>query len=278
MHVGGGSSEFIVELGMSAINNIKYLDSLKLRILKGDRNTKVLLPFLKMMPFAINKDSLLTDYFNSIKKEELINSDSWELFYKYIDDLDNPQFQYLLNNRKIFVDKYTKPIIDKKISRGFDLYINKFYNDSVKILKLKTIDSCLYVEVLKNNFKCGFCTSNTKEKYYQLIAKTKFSFSEEKDIRPLEFSKISWFIYNNYKTYNDTLSLIKAKDWAYKACLALPNNHEINDTYAHILFELGKYDNAIIYEKNALSLAKEQKSANANFYYDELMKFEQSKK
>ncbi len=72
----------------------------------------------------------------------------------------------------------------------------------------------------------------------------------------------------------DALNIIK--EWSQYTCEKHPNNHFFNDTYAHILFDLGNIDEAVKHEEIALSVAEEKKQDEAEFYAKELKRFKES--
>ena len=89
----------------------------------------------------------------------------------------------------------------------------------------------------------------------------------------LDVNNVCWYIYENYKSFNDTSTLKMAKEWSYKALLRMPNNSVIVDTYAHILFELGYIREAIKHVEIAIEKGKEENSEFQKFYMDELERF-----
>lgn len=54
-----------------------------------------------------------------------------------------------------------------------------------------------------------------------------------------EMNSQAWFIYENYKKFNDLDALKLAASWCEKAYKIAPENYHLNDTYACILFDLG---------------------------------------
>ena len=63
---------------------------------------------------------------------------------------------------------------------------------------------------------------------------------------------MSWTVFENF---NDKPSLIKAEKWA-KRSVELLDKYFNNDTYANILFKLGKIKDARIAAEKAIELAK----------------------
>lgn len=116
-----------------------------------------------------------------------------------------------------------------------------------------------------------------KGKWNDYIAKAK-PYVALDNIEPMSINSICWNIYENYRTFNDITTLKLAKEWQEKAHKALPDNHPINDTYAHILFDLGFVKEAIEHEALAIKVATEEKSdKDLKFYNDEIERFKKVK-
>ena len=69
-----------------------------------------------------------------------------------------------------------------------------------------------------------------------------------------ELNNFAWAFYENI---DDKNMLIRAEAWAKTSC-ELDDNYASNDTYASILFKLGKNSEAKIIAEKAIRLAKEK--------------------
>ena len=96
-------------------------------------------------------------------------------------------------------------------------------------------------------------------------------------LHSVRLQALFYFIYENYKTFDDKTALSKAKEWAEQAYRLYPEDMQINNTYAHILFELGFASEAIHHEEIALKKAQETKSSSAKRYEEALLRFKQTK-
>lgn len=280
MSVGARDANYLIELGKVALDTTKNLKALLQKIKKGDRTSETLSSYLNINGNAIDKDSLLHDYFNSKSADEKLSKNSWNLFLNFVQDIDDPQFQFFIKNRKDYESKYGKVITDKKLMAGFDYYKYKYRDNLQKYEALKLIDSVLFLKSQKQNefyMAWGTFQKNKTDKgnWDDFTQKAKIYFSMDSIyIDPMELNNISWFIYENYKTFNDTLTLKLSKDLSYRSCLLMPNAHFINDTYAHILFDLGFVAEAIKYETVALKKATENNNSEVvKFYSDEVERF-----
>ena len=281
VHVGVGAldANTLIELGKTAMDDTRNLLSISKKIKAGDKSAQTLLLYLKNNNYASDKEALVNGYFKTATDEEKLSKDAWDLFENYnTNDIDNDQFQYFLKHRSVYEQKFGKKDVDNKIVNGFAFYQRKYGADSIKAASVKSIDPVLYSKylVLNGFMKASWEQRSQKDdkgKWDNYITKAKEIISLN-DMEPMSINDICWNIYENYRTFNDTTTLKLAKEWQEKAQKALPNNHPINDTYAHILFELGYVKKAVEHEELAIKIATEVNSTqDLKFYNDEVEKF-----
>ncbi len=113
------------------------------------------------------------------------------------------------------------------------------------------------------------------EKWNNYISKADKFFSLEK-VFPYEINSSAWFVYGNYKKYNDLEALNLAKSWCEKAYKVQPESLYITDTFACILFDLGYVERAVELETFAVKKAIEEKHHLLKWYKPRLEKFEKA--
>jgi len=276
--IGGMNADLLIELGKIAIDDNKNILSVVNKMKLGDKSIETLSQYLILNEYATDKDKLVDEYFKTASNEAKTSQEAWELFKKYIKNFDNAQFQYFLNHRDVYVQKFGKKEVENKIIDAFNIHINKNRNNLEKAASVKHIDPFLYSktilikEFMESNLK--FISNKTdKLSWDNFISKTKAIMALDNP-EPLMINKACWSIYENYQTFNDIETLKLAKIWQEKALIALPDYHPINDTYAHILFGLGFTKDAIEHEEKAIKVATEQNSLkDLKFYTDEIKIF-----
>jgi len=284
VHVGLGSmpAEAFIELGKTALDDIRNLRSISNKMKTGDKSIQTLTLFLNTNPYAPTANTLLTEYFKTASDEEKLSKEAWKLFVNFINDIDHDQFRYVLKNRSVYEEKFGKKEVDNKIIQAFGYYQRKYKDNPEKAASVKSIDPALFAKFLAlRDFSLAdyeFQTNKTdKAKWNNYIAKAKLAVVPD-DSEPMSINNICWTIYENYRKFDDIASLKLAKEWEEKAHKALPDNHPINDTYAHILFDLGFVKEAIEHEELAVKVATEEKSdKDLKFYKDEIEKFKKAK-
>lgn len=284
VHIGVGSmpANAFIELGKTALDDTRNLLSVSTKMKAGDKSVQTLTLYLKANPYAADAEALITEYFKTATDDIKISKDAWEMFKNYINDIDNDQFQYFLKHRTAYEQKYGKKEVDSKIVNGFNYYQQKYKDNPEKAASVKSIDPALYAKllVIRNYSLASYeqhSNKTDKGKWDNYIANVKGLFLQD-DMEPMTTNDICWNIYENYRTFNDTPTLKLAKEWQEKAHKALPDNHPINDTYAHILFDLGFVKEAIEHEALAIKVATEEKSdKDLKFYNDEIERFKKVK-
>ena len=281
--IGAGDANMLIELAKTALDDTRNLLSISNKIKAGDKSIQTLAIYLKNNNYASDKEALVNDYFKRATDDEKLSKEAWDLFKDYITDIDNDQFQYFLKHRSAYEQKYGKKEVDSKIINAFGYYQQKYKTNPEKAASVKSIDPALFAKFLKlRNFALASYEQRSnktdKSKWDNYIAKVKGLFLQD-DMEPMTTNDICWNIYENYRTFNDITTLKLAKEWQEKACKALPNNHPINDTYAHILFDLGLVKEAIEHEELAIKIATElNNTTDLKFYKDEVEKFKKLKK
>ena len=280
VHVGLGGMDAnpLIELGKIALDNNKNILSIVKKMKSGDKSIEILTQYLNTYPYAKDKEVLLDNYFKTASDETKMTKDAWILFRQNISNFDNAQFQYFLNHRDAYTVKFGKKEVDNQIINGFKNHINKNRDNPKKIASVKHIDPKLYSKcILEKNFmeaNWKFQENKTdKSSWDNFISKAK-SVMMNDSVEPMMINNVCWIVYDNYLTFNDIEALKMAKAWQEQALKALPEDHPINDTYAHILFGLGFIKEAIEHEELAIKMATEQNSLkDLNFYNDEIKIF-----
>ncbi len=277
VHVGIGAMEadMLIVLAKKAMDNTKNLLSITHKMKSGDKSIETLTEYLNAYEYGKDKDVLIEEYFKTASDEAKMSKEAWDLFTKHINNIDNSQFRYFINHRDAYNQKFGKKDVDNKIINVFITHLYKNRDNSEKAASIKQIDPELYSKAImtkeftESNWK--FLNNKTnKASWDYLIGKTKLIMTQD-IIEPMMINDVCWRIYENYKAFNDIEALKIAKTWQEHALKSLPDNHPINDTYAHILFGLGFIKEAIEHEEKAIKVATEQNSVkDLKFYTDEI--------
>ncbi len=243
-------------LAKDALNPEKQLATIKKNYEANPGNVEVAKKYFALLENAcMRANDDIAKYFATLKEEDLITSDNWEMIQLYQNDSDSREFKYLVKNRKKYAEMYSDEKVDEKINSVFEGSLR----DYLRLNNLKEYEA-LKTKIKKSGIPTGekiilvadlnlyrkkkewkkFVT--TAEKYVNKYGRNDFS----------QLNSISWTVFENC---NDKPSLLKAEKWA-KLSVELKDEYANNDTYANILFKLGKKQEAKIAAEKSIELAK----------------------
>jgi thiol-disulfide isomerase/thioredoxin len=155
-------------------------------------------------------------------KEELYMN-----YYNKTGDLDK-----YISNATIYCNASLMTISSDSIAKTDKKALDLFETTQKKLLVGK-IDSAQLAEL------SDYIAHATRNKYSQAL------------------NEVAWGFFEKAA---DTKTLENALSWSKRSLEIYPDNHMFVDTYANLLYKLGRNEEAIVKEKEALNLAKSKKS------------------
>lgn len=276
--IGCGGAEHLLQLGKTAMDSANNLKALQQKIKKGDRSAETLTAYLSANAYAPDQKTLLSEYFKNKNLEQRLSDPSWRLFQWFENDVESPQFKFFAKHRAEFETKHGKKAVREKLW----YLLNTNMRDSVKYNLLRKVDPVLFAEHKSfSKYQQAFSKARSNKSdltCWNNLLKAAKSYLALDSIEASQYNETSWYIYENYKTFQDAPALKLAKTWSEKALQLFPEEHEHMDTYAHVLFELGDVQEAINYEEKALRTGMAKKSNSVKFFADELDRFKKALK
>lgn len=277
VHRGIGSTVDVasfLELSKTAMNGDKNFKAINEKIRKGDRTAETINQYLNLNYRAANTDQLLNDHFNLISEDDRYSEHTWDLFKEHLNNIESAPFQFLITNRAKYERLYGKKAIETMLYNSFSLV---FRSNPEKYESLKEIDAAVFA---KNKREMTYRTAYSKfmkEKTNQTLWKDYITTADEmlkyNDVPATQINSIAWNVYENYTLFKDKAALRNAEQWMKMAIIAEPENSAFNDTYAHILFELGNKKAAIAAQTKAIEQAKKSGSQDLAELETNLKKF-----
>lgn len=259
VHQAAGSrppTEFI-QLGMDALNPEKQLITYRKKYEAGNKDPKFVLSYLQMLKDSYSDfDAVATGYLKDLNEKDLIKKDNWDIINEYIFNVNSSEIQYILKNKNAFAKEYGNDIVDSKLKTAFAAEFDKIIKsrnysktafDSLK----GVVSKSGYDKADEVNMAADYSLFKRKKDVdnfvpaADLLLKLKSATTEK-------MNEAAWFVFENS---SDKEKLEKAAGWAKKG-FEMNEESGICDTYANILFKLGKKQEAIKYEEKALELAK----------------------
>lgn len=281
VHRAAGSMDpaAFIELGKTAYTPTKAFSSYQDKYDKGERNPEFLTAYLDVMSqTCLPTSSVATDYFASIKEQDMLQQGNWNLLYHHIADVHSAPFVYLVKNRKAFEEKYTADSVNQKI---YDTYLKlgtllgRSKEDAAG--KLKAFEQEISnsgitrADELIANLNMSFAKTQGDWNAWFRNAKVLAENYNAKDAMFL--NNVSW---TAFEKVEDPKKLVEAEQWAKKSTELDAKSFNL-DTYANLLFKNGKVEQAIATEKKALELAKAGKE-DTKAYEDVIAEFEKGLK
>jgi thiol-disulfide isomerase/thioredoxin len=261
LNVGAGDANDILNLGKLANDPENNYKALVAKINAGAFSAEIIDKYLSVNSNAGNKDSLLVQYFSTLKDPDKVNLMSWNLINKYVERYDDSLFKLLLANEDKFKKIAGPKDVDNKIFQVIITYIDANSKDEKRNTEvekeLKALNhpqvSRAYVYVKFNKIYSQVAHGDiTPENWKSFICGAKEFLNIETDWHA--YNTIAWFVYENYKKMDDTDALRLAKEWAIKSVQQNKNAYNL-DTYANIVYDLNEVSEAIKLEEEALAIA-----------------------
>lgn len=255
-------NDFINE-SRKALDPGKNAALLALEYENGTNDPEVLFNYAMMLK-AQKKDfrEAAEKYFATQEEKMLFEEQNWEAIEAFTTDMNSREFQLLINKQKKFMKKFgIQPVADKLYS----------------VLKQGTIESAISgnsekynaaVQLAMDEIRDAGQTANRLKMTYaeatkqwdEYAAKTLYHFENYLIIHPKELDHAAR---NFYKHVDDPAKLEKAEEWARQS-VAIENEFYNNDTYARVLYKLGKLDEAHRQANKALRLGMVKRENTAD--------------
>jgi hypothetical protein len=265
-----------LEMGKIALTPGEGFSDYQKKYQAGNRDPKFMMKYLDRLQGAympINEP--LAQYFASQKEADLVNRDNWTMIDTYLTDMDSKEFKYLVAHRDEFVKRYTADSVDTKI---FDVYLQSL----TSMVRSRSFTEAAYTQAKQKISASGFREADKviftsdlnfyqmkgEQEKFQSLAMTGLDKYYGKDYSML--NRMAWYFFQIAK---DNKQLEKAAEWAKKS-ISLQCTPENNDTYANLMFKLGRKSEAVKYEKDALELARKA-NVPLGTYEENLRKFQE---
>jgi tetratricopeptide (TPR) repeat protein len=192
-------------------------------------------------------------FFSTQSNKELLSETGWRAIQTFVNGLDSREFTYLLKKRKKFGKKYGNESVQEKIRQVclqnvMDAAFKKddaAFNNAMGVARKYISDdgkSALQFEI-------SYAEMNGDWNTY--IEKTMRLYDRFTVTDPDQLNSSAW---NFYLHVEDTGMLDKALGWARQS-IALDSRSFNNDTYAALLYKVGRYEEAMKYANKAIRLA-----------------------
>ncbi|TAL58582.1 MAG: DUF255 domain-containing protein [Bacteroidetes bacterium] len=247
-----------IELGTNAMNPAKQFAMYQKKYNSGTISTDELAEYILMRGRScMSVKDEMEKYFATQKETDLTNQRNWDILTNHITDLgqDSREFNYLTSHRDDYAKIYRPSLVDTMIMSAYNFAL---YNH----IKDKNYDAYnkLRSEVAKKtspaqqeslaNMDMILYKSKKEWSNYARAASAYIENYKKEDFNTL--NNIAWDFYENIE---DKTLLVKAEGWAKRA-VELKSDYYNLDTYASLLFKLGKKTDAKATAEKAIESGK----------------------
>ena len=244
--------EQFLELGNKATDPSKRLSALDKRYRDGNREPDFLLKY------AMAKFEVMDGSHGAIAEEYLGTQTDWttednmDMVFGFVTDTDSKSFDYIVNNKPAFYERYGEKAVMQKIQT----LIYNSIQDNAASSSLDQIDA-LYKKVypkkaaqLSSQFRLSYYRQAGDRENYAKSAIAYFKKFPSKDWD--ELNEAAWTF---YRVIDNKKQLKKALKWAKKS-IKLDNNYYNNDTVTALYYKLGKKRKAVKAAKKTIAIGK----------------------
>lgn len=260
---GGMPAAKFIALGETALNPEMNLSGFQKQYETGTRDAAFIYRYIDALHNADeNKtvESIAEEYFASLPEEQLFAEENWKIIRDFRTNMKSSEFEFVLKNKDKFkerfgndVSKYFKAIAYNSI---FDIACK---NDEAGLKNIITLlkENVDNPDASVSNVNMDYfsyasqwdkyaaeAVNNIENGYYKIGA--------DEASQSSALNNIAW---DFYKHVDDKQLLSKAEEWI-KVSVQLEENYYNLDTYAAVLFKLGKKKEGKQMAKKAIAKAK----------------------
>ncbi len=262
-----------IALGETALNPEKRLEHWTKQYQEGKRESAFIREYLKQIRNAGMETKEAADwYFATVKENELLTKEHFEMLEifiqgYYVNAPKNSSFDLLLNNKEKYIAFVGKEKVEEKIYRVFQN--SPYWNyemDSVigemvgkidlgaiekLIAKIKQTEFAKQNELLTDLNISYYYEKKDWKKYVEQVVKYVSNYGME---NPQTLNDFAWAFYQT-PAITEKSAMEQAEKWAKKS-VEIANQYYNNDTYAAVLYKLGKKKEALKTAEKAIELGK----------------------
>lgn len=249
-------SDFI-RLGEDALSPETRMSVMKKAFNKGNRDPEFLRTYLmQTLKAGYDPSEVAEAYFTSLPEEEFVTEENFELIQMLRPGMHNPLFSAVLAQKEDFMEEVGEERVNQFLGETckWDLMRTAYKGSEkefeLKIMAIEHLDLENADEILTYGELYYAQREDDTERYIEALKKYSHNFAS--DWKTL--NTLAWEIYENEKHQSVELNKIGLK--MARQSIDMNENYYNVDTYAALLFKLGKYKQSRKYAEEAIELAK----------------------
>jgi thiol-disulfide isomerase/thioredoxin len=222
---------------------------------------------------------VMNKYFATQSESDLLNRWNWNIISRFVTEVNDPFFEFLIKHQSDYAKRYTKDSVNIKISdvymyalRGTLRNSDSRKADSAYAAMKERVKATGFEGATKVIFGCDlqWMQERGKNKEYLELAYENMDKYYSDDYSNL--INVAWI---TCSMTSEPKYLEKALSWA-KRSVDIREEPYNADTYASLLFKMGKKEEAIKQEKRVIDIAKKRNISSLRFE-EALKKMEEPK-
>ena len=116
------------ELRAEPVSSANKLEELVRRFEANPADAAATVQLLKELKLqGKSNETYLARYFQTQQETDYLKEQNWSIIRDFVDDVNAPQFKYVLNNHAKFIQHYSKDDVFQKLDNTFVQHLEKFY-------------------------------------------------------------------------------------------------------------------------------------------------------
>ena len=259
IHRGCGALEApdLISLGKAALQPEKTLRYARKAFDEGARSPETIDNYMMAMQNACkDANGIIATFFGNVAEKELAKEENWYVIREYVFDIYSREFLHLLERQDLFMETNDPDQVQDKI---FDTFMMTFMEMSKSESSLFAIKSIKHL-AMQNEFRdqkellnyLDFGLGELTEDW-ELYADGAVGFMKPEVEDPEMILDIAWKF---YLFIGDKEKLLLALNWTKYVLENSDPTPSVIDTYASLLFKIGKKEEAVKFSQQALELAQ----------------------
>ncbi|MEW6468629.1 MAG: thioredoxin family protein [Bacteroidota bacterium] len=252
-----GVKSFLAQ-GKEALDPQKQFAALKKKYDAGSKDPEFLAHYLFSLDnVCLPAGEALTAYFATQEEASLTSPRNWKIIYYHVNDIASREFRYLVSHAEDFAKLYTRDSVDNKISYTYSDALTSLARDESKSAEYEALKKELKLNNVANSDQIildAELVRFAKKKDWKNYSLTAEAYSKYVNDNANMLNSIAWTFYEHV---DDKGMLEKALQWSARS-LELNTNYAYMDTYAALLYKLGKKTEAKAAAEKAIELGKKE--------------------
>lgn len=212
----------------------------------------------ELKSFSEPYEQVITEFTN-LQAFSLTSPDCAKVILDFTDDIYSQPFELLIANKQLFVELFGKSVVDRKIHDAFRATVLSAINDRSRVQMENALNLIPKAKLADGNL----LSYTLQALYYENIGDwNNFAVSIDNYLKNTELVDDA-FLERSARYYayavSDENKLKSAENWVIKALSIKGSRHKTLETYAIVLYQLGKKSKALNVLDNAIATAQKQR-------------------